>query len=168
MHTTHCILVNLTAFDNDIENMEKEELEEYALQIALEETEKYRGQAFDYRDDEEPEEIMLGKYTSIEEFREKLEECKNLPFKMASSYIDRIENKILGDIRDKIVEIWNNIDDINDYRLYKTISLVYGIYEFDSQFYSMPDGSSKISKKTLKDVQEHPERYAMVFLDYHF
>lgn len=54
------------------------------------------------------------------------------------------------------------------YQTQKALRLADGEYLFDSQFYSVPDGSAKISGKTLEDAVAHPERYALVFSDYHW
>jgi hypothetical protein len=53
------------------------------------------------------------------------------------------------------------------WRLAKIFKLVDGQYCFDSQFYSIPDDSSKISKETYKDCIDHPENYALVLYDLH-
>lgn len=54
------------------------------------------------------------------------------------------------------------------YNLAQALRLVDGNYVFDSQFYSVPDGSARIEESTLQDARENPEWYALVFLDYHF
>ncbi|MGB9886663.1 MAG: hypothetical protein ACPLRW_06660 [Moorellales bacterium] len=69
--------------------------------------------------------------------------------------------------------IWERADQGSNillfaYQLQKAIRLASGEYLFDAQFYSVPDGEAKISTKTLKDALKHPERYALVFSDYHW
>ena len=53
------------------------------------------------------------------------------------------------------------------YRFAKAVRLAAGDYVSDSHFYSVPDEEPKISEETLQDAREHPERYALVFLDLH-
>lgn len=52
--------------------------------------------------------------------------------------------------------------------LAKIFELLNGNYHFESQFYSVPDASAKISEGVFKDAMERPEDYALVFSDYHY
>jgi hypothetical protein len=67
---------------------------------------------------------------------------------------------------DLIQAIWDN-DKPWFWNLTSAISLAAGDYRFESGFYSAPDASAKISQKTLRKAMEEPEKYALVFLDYH-
>ncbi|KNZ68190.1 hypothetical protein Tfer_3272 [Thermincola ferriacetica] len=70
--------------------------------------------------------------------------------------------------RDFICQVWGNEDvNYNLYLLKSIMQLICGDYRSDSQFYSLLDYSSRVSKKTLEDVLAHPEKYALVFSDYH-
>lgn len=53
------------------------------------------------------------------------------------------------------------------HHLARALQLVLGDYLFDSQFFSCPDGCSRLSTYTEDRVQAHPEQFALVFLDYH-
>jgi hypothetical protein len=52
--------------------------------------------------------------------------------------------------------------------LRQALTLIGDEYTFDSHFYSVPDGSPKLSTETFVDLTEHPEYYALVFSDYHY
>lgn len=52
--------------------------------------------------------------------------------------------------------------------LRQALALVDDEYTFDSRFYSVPDGSPRLSTETLEDLNRHPEHYALVFSDYHY
>ncbi|AOQ24603.1 hypothetical protein MTAT_19460 [Moorella thermoacetica] len=70
--------------------------------------------------------------------------------------------------KDLVKKIWDEQFRWADiWPLVKALQLVTGDYCFDSQFYSVPDGEAKISEGILKEALEHPERYALVFSDYH-
>lgn len=66
-----------------------------------------------------------------------------------------------------IRRFWNNADR-QRVALHRAVALADAEYLPESQFYSIPDGSPKISDETLADAKEHPEKYALVFLDYHW
>ena len=69
---------------------------------------------------------------------------------------------------DTIRELWNEDQmSMRTWALGKIFSLIEGNYTFDSQFYSAPDLSSKITKSTYKDVCENTEDYALVIFDLH-
>ncbi len=75
-----------------------------------------------------------------------------------------------GSLKD-LVRSLNAAADIAHQRQAYTITLalrlVAGDYRSESGFYSVPDASPRISPATLQAVREHPERFALVFLDYH-
>lgn len=54
------------------------------------------------------------------------------------------------------------------YRVWKAVSLAAGEYLPDSQFYSVPDCSPQASQEVLREARERPEKFALVFLDYHY
>lgn len=92
-----------------------------------------------------------------------------LPSKPGEVFCGRLKSRVLEVTEELLRSIWEEkVDFLLAYRLQKAIRLAEGEYLFDSQFYSVPDGSAKISEETLKDALEHPERYALVFSDYHF
>lgn len=71
-------------------------------------------------------------------------------------------------INEKLLkEIWAD-PDVWAYLVHSAVALVVGDYLIESQFYSVPDESPKISDTTLEDAKKHPEEYALVFLDYHW
>ena len=50
----------------------------------------------------------------------------------------------------------------------KTIAnLLSGNYCFDSYFYNIDDGTSRINDNTLEKVKQSPEKWALVLFDYH-
>lgn len=69
-----------------------------------------------------------------------------------------------------IQKIWNsNPEDRIQFSLVTDIlRLVLGEYLPKSQFYSLPDGSSKLSPSVREDAFKNPEDYALVFSEYHF
>lgn len=52
--------------------------------------------------------------------------------------------------------------------LRQALALIGDEYTFDSHFYSVPDGSPKLSAETFEDLNRHPDHYALVFSDYHY
>lgn len=64
-----------------------------------------------------------------------------------------------------IQAIWDN--STYWWKLSYAISLANGDYRSESEFYSVPDKSAKIEQTTFRDAMEKPEKYALVFLDYH-
>lgn len=71
---------------------------------------------------------------------------------------------------DNIRRIWDGTHELGHlvYRLVDALRPAIGEYTFDSQFYSVPDYSSRISSETLENARKHPEWYALVFLNYHY
>ena len=58
--------------------------------------------------------------------------------------------------------------DLRMWHLIKALQLASGLYLVESQFFSGPDGSPQLQDETWAAVRAHPERYALVFLDYHW
>jgi len=63
-------------------------------------------------------------------------------------------------------ELWEN--PLWGYSIVLAVSLADAQYFPESQFYSVPDYSPKISEEVLQEAREHPQRFALVFLDYHY
>ncbi len=66
-----------------------------------------------------------------------------------------------------LVRLWDDAPGFWSYSIRNAVSLAAGKYLPESGFYSAPDHSPKISPKTLRSAQEHPEQFALVLLDYH-
>lgn len=78
--------------------------------------------------------------------------------------------------KENIYKIWSNegllsSDNRDSFMMAYSISmackLANGDYLFDSQFYSLPDYSAKISEETHNNCKEHPENYVLVLFDLH-
>lgn len=67
-----------------------------------------------------------------------------------------------------LARLWDDAPGFWSYSIRNAVSLAAGKYLPESGFYSAPDHSSKISPETLRSAQEHPEQFALVFLDYHY
>lgn len=81
----------------------------------------------------------------------------------------RLKSRAVEISEDLLRQIWDGqADGLFAYRLQKALRLADGEYLFDSQFYSIPDGETRISEETLREALSHPERYALVFSDYHW
>lgn len=74
------------------------------------------------------------------------------------------ESLLLGE--GMLRQVWS--EGIWGYRVWKAISLAAGEYLPESQFYSVPDCSPQLSDEVLREARERPERFALVFLDYHY
>lgn len=177
MHALHCILVDIRQIEKeldkelDLENLK--EVKEEILDYALEKTDEFRNQVFDYRSDdagswrdEYPDNVILGSENK-ERFLELLDKFSKKPLTAALSYFETLE-------KDKIVIDKKFIEDaFNDYHidlfaLHLIFKLINGEYDFASQFYSIPDGDSRLGKDGLEEIKHHPEDYALVLLDYHY
>lgn len=81
----------------------------------------------------------------------------------------RFKRRAVEVSEDLLRRIWEGrVADLYTYRLQQALRLVDGEYLFGSQFFSGPDCCSRISEETLQDALTHPERYALVFSDYHW
>lgn len=177
MHFLHCVLVKL---DNCL-CMKEDILVQTAREDALAATEYYAGDVFDWRsdnagrwaDDFPNKGVVLGAQDK-ELFFRLFNEWKNKPYKNAvkKSKILKEEAEITGltnlPLDESILEVCNQEGMwYLTYLVSSIFELLYGKYRSDSHFYSVPDGSTKLSEETLKDIQDNPELYALVFLDYH-
>jgi len=178
MHYLHCILVH---FDESIEGPTTEEtVAEEARRLAVDATDGYYNQAFDWRAedagswaDQYPRRgVVLGS-VEPEQFITLLDEWRKKPVENALKYLEQVRadmsdsGKGLVVNEDLLNRIWES-DGLWTFALHRAVALVDGDYVIESQFYSVPDGSPKICDTTLKHAEEHPEEYALVFLDYHW
>ena len=62
----------------------------------------------------------------------------------------------------------SGFSDYHIWSLKRLFEILSGEYVFEARFYSVPDGSTRISKETVDDAWSHPEKYALVFFDCHF
>lgn len=187
MHYLHAILVKLpdrASFNN------AEDMAETARQIAIEATECHGdGEVWDWREEDAgcwanqyPRQgVVLGGTEEclflklLEKWRQRplesaLEEldiarqCAQLAFWPASP--EELARRLWEGGQEKqqqaagFLPLW-------DYLFVKSMRLAYGHYLSDSHFYSVPDDSPKISHGTLQETREHPNRFALVFLDFH-
>jgi hypothetical protein len=58
--------------------------------------------------------------------------------------------------------------DLQTWHLIKALQLASGLYLAESGFFSGPDGSVHLQDETLAAVRATPERYALVFWNYHW
>lgn len=72
-------------------------------------------------------------------------------------------------LEELVRKLWNSGErlDLWGFHMTQAVALADGEYRSDAHFYSMPDCSTKVSLDTLGAVQEHPERFALVFVDLH-
>lgn len=96
MHYLHCILVKLE--EDRTGTMDDEELEQYAREIAMSETEEFEGKAFDWRTEEgagrwssifPDRAVILGK--NKQKFAEELDKFKQYPKKAALDKLEMIK-----------------------------------------------------------------------------
>ncbi|MGI9863042.1 hypothetical protein SDD30_16830 [Moorella naiadis] len=184
MHALHCLLVSLDKWQIDemlASQNNPQRLQEIEMRIrlvAMEATSEYADQAFDWRSEDDAGSwiddfpgagVVLGAKES-ERFKELLAEYSQKPLKRAmvlmekyDCYAGRILNKSL------LREVWANKKPWDEpWTLATIFRLLIGDYLFESQFYSVPDASAKISDGVFRDAMEHPEYYALVFSDYHW
>lgn len=210
MHYLHCILVH---FDEPIEEPAAvETMTDEARRMALEATEDYYNQAFDWRSDdagrwadEYPRRGVVLGATDPEQFFTLLDKWRKKPLENVLKYLNQVrytkekwrtkeqiekdgavvlpeEDNRNGNLfwsaipvpekelvisEDLFNRLWETAD-LWGFALHRAIALVVGDYVIESQFYSVPDESPKISDTTLEDAREHPEEYALVFPDYHW
>lgn len=158
MHAIHCILCEVSGAGSDDP--------EDVLEHALAETERYRGKAFDKRAGGP---VLLGK-DDPGRFRGLLEKWKERPLRAALQFLKEIGGQIMVD-EPLIHQAWAATyweGQHVAWSLRQVFALANGDYVFESQFYSTPDHSPKIASETLRNATAHPEKYALVFLDYHY
>jgi hypothetical protein len=85
-----------------------------------------------------------------------------------SAYWSGIKNETPQIDEAFLIKLWSSsMDYMYAYSLTKAIKAVSGEYMTDSGFYSVPDGSSKLSASIKEAAIQNPEKYALVFSDYH-
>lgn len=95
---------------------------------------------------------------------------KSLPSARKDGVILNLSAEITPDpvvSEELLLSIWNTSFHMEGSFLKDIFNLINGVYTTDSCFYSVPDYSSKISKETEEATQKNPEKFALVFLDYH-
>ena len=161
--------------------MEEDILIETAREDALEATEYYRNDVFDWRCDDAggwaedfPNRGVILGAQNKELFFRLFSEWKDEPYKSAIRKAQTLKEEAekIGltylSLDESILEVSKQEDMwYLTYLLSSIFELLQGKYRSDSHFYSVPDDSTKLSEKTLKDVQDNPELFALVFLDYH-
>jgi hypothetical protein len=171
MHMTHAILVEL---DQDMEALSDYELCKEARVLAESATEDYADHAFDWRHvftDEEargeglPGAVVLGR--NERNFQRLLDEWANMPWHMMLAHFKKAKTKCLDE--NYLKSIWEEREaDLATWPLTQALRLVTGEYLIDSGCYSVPDTSPKLSEETRAEIRAHPERFALVFFDYHW
>ena len=170
MHRLHCILVEVDP--NDLVDCDDlAEARQFIREEAMGATRQYREQAFDWRsetnagrwsDDFPGDGVVLGA-AEPERFEELLLDFSQSPIRAALEKLDGAGYTVDGDF---LRRAWEDGSDL--YRLALALRLADGEYLFESGFYSVPDGSARISHDTLEDALDGPERYALVFSDCHW
>lgn len=178
MHYLHCVLVaTKRTVKSPLTAQKIKNLKKAAKEVALYETEEFgNGYVFDWRSEGpgrwegEVPDVILGA-EDPQKMLEALEIWSQKPFEEAKrlfeAYIE--PNFSQGLIIDKafLEKTWGGESPEISWAIKNMMELLQGDYVTNSRFYSVPDESCKLSAETLKDVQEHPGKYALVFLDYH-
>lgn len=178
MHCLHCILIEVDDNVRDLENAET-----VARGLAMSATEWAQGTAFDYRSEDDagawgakfPKTGVVMGAKKPDRFTKLLLKFKDEPLKNALETLMYYSNTDFEQgitVNKKYIRlVWElgeyGKSDPDAWVMSLALRLVQGEYLFDSGFYSVPDNSSKISKQTLEDALAHPEKYALVFSDYH-
>lgn len=109
-------------------------------------------------------EIVIGA-KSPEDFKRLLLQFSNELHEAMMEIMDSIEEEITVN-RQWLQDIWNNeTDRYFALKLREALKLITGDYIVESHFYSIPDDAVAVSQKTLRDALEHPEKYALMFLN---
>ena len=170
MHKLHCILVEVDP--NDLVDCDDlGEIGGFVREEAMDATRSYREQAFDWRSerdagrwsDEFPGAGVVLGAAEPERFKELLRDFSETPLRAALALVGNAAYAVDAEFLRKA---WENASD--PFSLSQALRLVDGEYLFDSGFFSVPDGSARISPDTLEDALDGPERYALVFSDYHY
>jgi hypothetical protein len=173
MHMTHAILVEL---DPDMEALSDDELRKEAQALAESATAEYADRAFDSRrvlTDEEarrkglPGAVVLGRNDG-DRFQYLLDGWAGKPWRQAVALVRDAQGLVLDERWLKTA--WNGEEECC-YRTrcaFNALRLVCDDYTFDAGFFSAPDGSPKLSQETRAKIRAHPERFALVFFDYHW
>ncbi|MBF7084412.1 hypothetical protein IT084_15775 [Desulfallas sp. Bu1-1] len=176
MHYLHCILVELEE-TTSVENVE--DLVEEARSEAIYATEYFQDQVYDWREedagrwaDEFPNRGVVLGLNDRELFLKLLNKWREMPLRAALENLKNLEltekPETTMHLSEKLIRLlWEN-NGPWVYLITSAVQLAYGRYCPDSCFYSVPDYSTKITQRTLKEATEHPERFALVFLDYHY
>ena len=149
MHALHRVLVNLEKIKITKEYLKnnREEAINTIRDFADLETQDFYKTVFDWREtdnagswsDEFSENIILGS--------EKLDDSITSIVELASN------------------ELYKEFHSL--YFLCNLSALLYGKYTFDSYFYDLDIGSSKITSNTIEKIKQSPEQWALVLFDYH-
>lgn len=176
------------AFDyrsEDGAGMWREEFPDPAVILGAEEPERFR--ALLEKFSAKPLEMALNYYKMAQFSKQNWRTEEELKKDTALSVIDNPKNgspNIDGDLvywsgypnpdliinEETIQKIWDSkfTDTFQVGLISDILRLILGEYLPESQFYSLPDGSSKLSPSVREDAFKNPEDYALVFSDYHF
>jgi hypothetical protein len=170
---THAVLV---ALDPHMEALSDDELRKEARVLAESATEDYANRAFDWRHvftDEEargeglPGAVVLGRHES-DRFQCLLDSWAEKPWRQAVALVRDAQGPVLDERW--LTAAWNEEEECR-YRtwcVFNALRLVCNDYTFDAGFFSAPDDSPKLSQETRAKIRAHPERFALVFFDYHW
>lgn len=108
-------------------------------------------------------EIVIGA-KSPEDFKKLLLQFSNELHEDMMEIIDSIEEVTIN--KQWLQDIWDNkTDRYLAYKIREALKLITGDYITQSHFYSIPNDAVAISPLTLQDALEHPEKYALMFLN---
>lgn len=178
MHALHRILVNLEKIDITQEYLQnnREGAIDCIKDYADSETQDFYGTVFDWRETthaggwsgEFPENVLLGSEKS-ELLLQQIQLCQELQKEEINSNLKFIEEDAGSTLADIVYFVSKEpIKSLGSLCSLKIIAnLLSGNYCFDSYFYNIDDGTSRINDNTFEKVKQSPEKWALVLFDYH-
>ena len=182
MHILHRILVHLPG---DVPASEGESRGEYLERIrsyAETETEDFHEIAYDWREtatagswsDEYPENVLLGsedgkrlirklkkvRENQAQEIRCNLESLLNCFGDQLSSIVAALQKDSVGSLPMRVSHY--------TFQLKKMAKPLDGEYFYDSYFYDTAKYTARLDETTMREIQEKPQDWALVFFDHHF
>ena len=182
MHILHSILVHLPG---DVPANEGESRKEYLERIrsyAEEETDEFHESAYDWREtataggwaDEYPENVLLGSEDGKKLIRElkrvqesQTQEIKCNMAQLVHCFGDQLSGIVSG-IQKGSVRGTPIQASYYAFLLKKMAKLLDGEYFYDSCFYDTAKYTAWLDETTMREIQEKPQDWALVFFDYHF
>ena len=199
MYSTHAILVNIPdaaeSSSSKLSEMTKEEIKEMVINYATNETERFAGHVFDYRDllneedhDEDQDECFLPVVFASEDWKAfegiliSRDRGQKGYAKSMLEYLEEVTSSM------DVSTLLNNLLLVNDrnatldsvdpktrrrgyhsqggWALREIARLIYGEYTFESGFYDTYHRTAIIP--FIEELKENPEDWAIVQYDYHW
>lgn len=166
MHKTHAILIKADEPNTAVHTLQQQ---------ALAAIEPYAGQVYDYCLPLAPQECVPAEEIPGVVVRGTdprllplVERWATRPLALAQELIERGtrgRGPSLPLTAATLARLWEEEDPSVAGDVAKAFNLVAGLYTFDSEFYSAPDGRPKLRAATRAALQASPERFALVFLN---